>query len=103
MKNIERDFLNHAYNLNKNGVYPTYVDCLIRFKDDGNTCEVTIKLNNECIDDEDDDIFFYCNGVNDFVSLLANIDELDNYDNQEEDNYQDGVEDFVVIKVFNIY
>lgn len=57
------------------------VNCTIRWKDDGNTLDVTIKLSSDVGDD--DDIFFYCNSYNDLMGLM------------DEDNG----EDFVVTKI----
>lgn len=51
------------------GGYPQYADCVIRFNDDGNTIETTIKLDCGVDEDEDDEIFFYCNGLNDLKGL----------------------------------
>ena len=64
---------------------PLYVNCLVMFKADNASLETTIKLNEE-VDVDDDDIFFYCNGVTSFKSLM----------------YRDNGEDFIVMDVFSI-
>lgn len=36
-----------------------YTHCVIEWADDNSICEVIIKANDEIIEEEDDDIFFY--------------------------------------------
>lgn len=50
------------------GKEPTYAKCDVSF-DDGSMMYVTIKLSCDYNEDEDDYVFFYCNGLNDFLSL----------------------------------
>ena len=56
-------------------------ECLIRFIDDNSENTVIIKDSLDVIDNEDDDIFFYCNSEKDIKSLM----------------FEDNGEDFVVI------
>jgi hypothetical protein len=51
------------------GQEPQYADCVVRYNDDGNTIETTIKLDCGVEEDEDDEIFFYCNGLEDLKGL----------------------------------
>ena len=56
--------------LNETGQYPEYADVTVRYKDDGCTIETTIKLDCGVDEDEDDEIFYYCNGLNDLKGLI---------------------------------
>lgn len=58
----------NVYNC-ETGEYPQYADCVVRYNDDGGTIETTIKLDCGVDEDEDDAIFFYCNGLNDLKGL----------------------------------
>ena len=54
--------------IQKNDTLPNYAECEIQFKDDGSGGGVRIKL--DCgMDENDDDIFYYCNGLNDLKGL----------------------------------
>lgn len=53
------------------GEEPDAVLCSIRFYDEDEDMEVCIKLNCEYEDHEDDNFFFYCGHVNDFLDLLS--------------------------------
>lgn len=59
------------------GYEPNYAEATIEWENDGNTCDVLVKLNNEYQEDEDDEIFFY------FTSLDELI-ETTNKDNGED-------------------
>lgn len=50
------------------GVSPKYVSCLIKFDNEENGQDVIIKLTSDT-DEKDDDIFFYCDGLDDLVRL----------------------------------
>ena len=55
--------------INENKTEPNYALCLIKYHNDENTFEDIIKLS--CDDGNDDDeIFYYCNGLEDLVSLF---------------------------------
>ena len=56
--------------LTETGQYPEYADVTVRYKDDGCTIETTIKLDCGVDEDEDDEIFYYCNGLNDLKGLI---------------------------------
>lgn len=64
-----------------NGCNPTFCCCYVMFSDSCNIIDAVIKLNGDVVDDEDDEIFFYCyDGLNEILSLT-----------------KEGVEDFVII------
>lgn len=48
---------------------PHYADCTIRWSDTLETVEVTIALSVDSYAEKDDEIFFYCNGLEDLKSL----------------------------------
>lgn len=50
------------------GVSPKYVLCRIKFDNEENGQDVIIKLTSDT-DEKDDEIFFYCNGLDDLVRL----------------------------------
>lgn len=50
------------------GYEPHYADCVIRWDDTLETVEVRIALNVNSFQGKDDEIFFYCNGLNDLKS-----------------------------------
>ena len=54
---------------NEHGYEPHYVDCVIRWNDTLETIEVRIALAMDTDTDRDDDIFYYCNGVDGLKSL----------------------------------
>ncbi len=51
------------------GHEPHYADCVIRWNDTLETVEVRIALNVDSFQGKDDEIFFYCNGLNDLKSM----------------------------------
>jgi hypothetical protein len=57
------------------------VECEIQYKDDDEHETVNIAMHGDDGESDDDDIFFYCDSVNDFRALLK----------------EDNGEDFVVI------
>lgn len=50
------------------GVSPKYVRCRIKFDNEENGQDIIIKLTSDT-DEKDDEIFFYCNGLDDLVRL----------------------------------
>lgn len=52
----------------KNRTEPTYANCRVRFDGEVNSMDVCIKLYDD-LDAQDNLIFFYCTGLNDFLSL----------------------------------
>lgn len=48
---------------------PEYAVCVVVWKDDNNSEHVKIRLSSDCHPDEEDDIFFYCDGLSDLKSL----------------------------------
>lgn len=54
----------------KGGKEPKYVECQIVRKETGNEQRKTIKLSLSINDDDNDDVFCYCNGIESF-KLLA--------------------------------
>ena len=51
------------------GIEPHYADCLIRWKDTYETVEVRIAIGMDAETEKDDDIFFYCDTLEDMKSL----------------------------------
>ena len=60
------------------GFEPHYADCLIRYKDNYDTVEVRIAIGMDSDTEKDDDIFFYCDTLEDMKSL-AEIGSEDFY------------------------
>lgn len=54
----------------RTGKEPKYVECQIVRKETGNEQRKTIKLSLSINDDDNDDVFCYCNGIESF-KLLA--------------------------------
>lgn len=51
------------------GREPDYADCIIRWSDTLETVEMTIALSMDSNTEKDDEIFFYCNSLEDLKSL----------------------------------
>lgn len=49
------------------GHEPNYAKATIEWEDDGNTCDVLVKLNNEYQEDEDDEIFYYFGSLDELI------------------------------------
>ena len=60
------------------GIEPHYAECLIRWKDTYETVEVRIAIGMDSDTEKDDDIFFYCDTLEDMKSL-AEIGSEDFY------------------------
>ena len=58
--------------IQQQGNEPNYANCQVIFNDSQEKCEVTIKLSCDATPDEDDNIFYYCNGINDLCTLTVN-------------------------------
>lgn len=54
----------------KNGEEPEYVECQIVWKDTGDDRRTTIKLSLSINDDDNDNVFYYCNGIESLRSLV---------------------------------
>lgn len=54
---------------NENEHEPHYADCVIRWNDTLETEEARIALAMDADTDKDDEIFYYCNGLNDLKAL----------------------------------
>lgn len=87
MINLEKHikYMWEDYKKSHNGNSPRYADCQVRWLDNDESMPVWIKLNHSR-DKYDDYIFYYCNGLNDLLSLS-----------------KEGVEDFVLVDVFDFY
>lgn len=70
--------------VNENHKEPEIANCRIAWKDGEEGYDVKIQLSVDSNPDEDDDIFFYCNGLNDLKSLATF-----------------GGEDFIVIECYS--
>lgn len=53
----------------KTGKEPEYVECQIVWKKTGDEQRKTIKLSLDINDDDNDDVFYYCNGIESFKQL----------------------------------
>jgi hypothetical protein len=53
----------------KTGKEPEYVECQIVRKETGDEQRKTIKLSLSINDDDNDDVFCYCNGIESFKQL----------------------------------
>lgn len=53
----------------RTGKEPEYVECQIVWKETGNEQRETIKLSLSINDDDNDDVFYYCNGIESFKQL----------------------------------
>ena len=52
----------------KKGDSPVYADCIIRFLDDNSEAEESFKM--DCgSEEDDDDVFYFCNGLADLQSM----------------------------------
>ena len=69
----------------ENNVEPRYAGVTIQFLDDGTLLDVTIKLYSS-VGADDDDIFYYCDSLNDLLSLT-----------------EQGVEDFVINQIHEFH
>lgn len=66
-KNIDSMFFGFV---KKNGKEPEYVECQIVWKDTGDDQRTTIKLSLSINDDDNDNVFYYCNGIESLKSLV---------------------------------
>lgn len=53
----------------RTGKEPEYVECQIVWKETGDDKRVTIKLSLSINDDDNDNVFYYCNGIESFQQL----------------------------------
>lgn len=56
--------------IRKNGRSPLYVEAQIQWKDDKSLAEVLFKLNDEYDEKDDEEVFFSCHGIQDFMGML---------------------------------
>lgn len=64
----EIDLRFHEF-VEKTGKEPEYVECQIVWKKTGDDKRATIKLSLSINDDDNDDVFYYCNGIESFKQL----------------------------------
>lgn len=83
MKKKIRDMYN-AF-VKEHGHAPHYVDGRIQFRDVSCEGDVTFKLSLD-EDVDDDEIFYYCDGIDDLIFLL-----------------DDPMEEFVLLRVYEFY
>lgn len=55
--------------IERTGKEPEYVECQIAWKETGDDERVTIKLSLSINDDDNDNVFYYCNGIESFKQL----------------------------------
>lgn len=73
---VKQEFDNNYLKFyNEHGFEPHYADCIIRWNDTLETVEVRIALAMDSETKKDDEIFFYCNGLNDLKSLADKCTE----------------------------
>lgn len=58
----------------KNGHEPLFANANIVWTDDESENDVVIKLTTDVIEGEDDNVIYYCDGIDDFLSLLQKND-----------------------------
>lgn len=58
----------------KNGHEPLFANANIVWNDDESENDVVIKLTTDVIEGEDDNVLYYCDGIDDFLSLLQKND-----------------------------
>lgn len=67
---IKRDIeLKHSRFVEKNGKEPEYAWCQVVWKDTGENKRTIIKLSTTIVDDDEEDVFYYCNGIESLKSL----------------------------------
>lgn len=81
MQDISTKFLEFC---NECGHEPEYANCQIEWLDDHNQYDVTIKLSCDMDEEEDDNIFYYCNSLKELESLT-----------------ETGHEDFIVTEIYS--
>lgn len=64
----EIDLRFHEF-VERTGKEPEYVECQIVWKETGDDKRATIKLSLSINDDDNDDVFYYCNGIESFKQL----------------------------------
>lgn len=64
----EIDLRFHEF-IERTGREPEYVECQIVWKGTGDDKRTTIKLSLSINDDDNDDVFYYCNGIESFKQL----------------------------------
>lgn len=64
----EIDLRFHEF-VERTGKEPEYVECQIVWKKTGDDKRATIKLSLSISDDDNDDVFYYCNGIESFKQL----------------------------------
>ena len=72
MNKVKQEFIKMVENYKQdNGKEPTFVSCGVVWDNgaDNTIDNEVIKLNTEIIEDEDDEIFFYCEDNEEFLEL----------------------------------
>lgn len=70
------------------GFVGRFVSCRIKWKDNGDTCDVVIKMSSDFVKEEDDHIFYYIDSIRDLAAFTM----------------EDGVAEFVVdIETINFF
>ncbi len=77
-----------------NGCEPNVAVCEITFTDDLTTVRVNIQLSVDSYPETDDEVFFYCNGLEDLVSMTEpgvefTVTDFDYFDRWEHMNESD--------------
>ncbi|MCK9545033.1 MAG: hypothetical protein M0R03_23705, partial [Novosphingobium sp.] len=73
------EFFDNEYQESKCDLDKThYTSCIIQFIDDNTTLNVIIKSNDEVLDNEDEDIFFYGIDYNRILEAYKNKDIFEN-------------------------
>ena len=70
LDDVKREIGHHYLKFySEQGHEPHYADCIIRWRDTLETVEVRIALAMESDTEKDDEIFYYCNGLDALKSL----------------------------------
>lgn len=66
---LQIETMKHGSLEERTGKEPEYVECQIVWKETGDDKRVTIKLSLSINDDDNDNVFYYCNGIESFQQL----------------------------------
>lgn len=66
---LQIETMRHGSLEERTGKEPEYVECQIVWKETGDDKRVTIKLSLSINDDDNDNVFYYCNGIESFQQL----------------------------------
>jgi len=111
MTTLEKQVLNQFTEfVQRNGIVPNYARCEVRFHNEVRYYEDVIALNSNPDGNEnnpfDDEVMFYCNGLGEFLQLLAHVPDVSQlYDFEEGDKagFYSTKEDFCILRVVEFF